>query len=55
MMKRFGMVFVGCASAAPAWAHEGAHLHPHGAGNWLNVVIALVLIGAAGLVAVSRK
>lgn len=54
-MKKAAMILAGVMAAAPAMAHEGGHLHPHGAGNWLNVVIALALIGVAGLVAVSRK
>lgn len=38
-------------AAAPAWAHEGGHLHPHGAGTWLALLPAAVLIVLAALVA----
>ena len=39
------------ATALPAAAHEGAHLHPHGSEGWLSVIAALTLIAGAGLVA----
>lgn len=32
-------------TATPALAHSGAHLHPHGSGNWLIVVLAAVTVG----------
>ncbi|SFG40388.1 hypothetical protein SAMN04488020_102122 [Palleronia marisminoris] len=35
--------------ALPAAAHDGAHLHPHGSGSWLIVVLALGLVAAVGL------
>lgn len=41
-------------TASPALAHSGAHLHPHGAGNWLTVVLALGVIGLAALL-MARK
>lgn len=44
-------------TAGPALAHGGAHLHPHGAENWLPVILAaLTVCGAAALAYVrSRK
>ena len=32
-------------AASPVVAHTGAHLHPHGGGNWLAVVLAAVSVG----------
>ncbi len=33
--------------AAPAWAHEGTHLHPHGAeGFWAAILAAGLVIAA---------
>ncbi|MDF1718517.1 MAG: hypothetical protein P1U53_06885 [Sulfitobacter sp.] len=39
--------------AAPALAHEGAHLHPHGIGAGTLLLLGSVI--AAGLVAVAVK
>lgn len=33
--------------SAPALAHDGAHLHPHGAGNWIALALGLVGFGVA--------
>lgn len=41
-------------TASPALAHSGAHLHPHGAGNWLTVALGLGLIGLAAVL-MARK
>ena len=41
-------------AASPALAHSGAHLHPHGAGNWLTVALALGLV-AVTAVLMARK
>jgi len=41
------------ALAAPALAHEGAHLHPHGIGVGTMLLLGSVI--AAGLVAVAVK
>ena len=41
-------------AASPALAHSGAHLHPHGAGNWLTVMLALGVIGLAAVL-MARK
>ncbi len=43
-------VFVFLATAAPALAHSGAHLHPHDGGPWLAVAGGLAAIAAAVLV-----
>ena len=41
--------------ASPAWAHDGVHLHPHGAESWLPVILGSLLIaGAAVLARVKR-
>lgn len=37
-------------AATPAIAHDGAHLHPHGAESWL-ALVAVALIAAAGTIA----
>ncbi|MGY3438354.1 MULTISPECIES: hypothetical protein [unclassified Marinovum] len=42
-------------TASPALAHSGAHLHPHGAGNWLTVALALGLVAVAATLMVLRK
>lgn len=42
-------------TASPALAHSGAHLHPHGAGNWLTVALALGLIAVAAAIFIVRK
>lgn len=36
-------------AAAPALAHTGAHLHPHGIGEGWAVLAASVVIGVAGI------
>ncbi|MCU9839189.1 hypothetical protein OEZ49_15545 [Ruegeria sp. WL0004] len=36
--------------AAPAFAHDGFHLHPHGSGDWLAVSLGLIACGLALLV-----
>jgi hypothetical protein len=41
--------------ASPAWAHGGAHVHPHGAEGWLMVVAALVVIAGAVSIARGRR
>lgn len=41
-------------SGAPALAHEGGHLHPHGAEGWL-VLAALAVIGVAVGVARAQR
>lgn len=40
-------------TATPALAHDGAHLHPHGAGPVLMGLVLIVL--ALGLVALRRR
>lgn len=37
--------------ASAAAAHEGAHLHPHGAGSWLTLLAAAALVVVAVVVA----
>ncbi len=52
-LKRLA-VFVPVLFAAPALAHEGAHLHPHGIdAAWL--FLALPVIGAAVALAIARS
>lgn len=38
-------------TAPPAFAHTGAHLHPHDSGGWLAVCGALALVALAGAAA----
>ncbi|MBO9452981.1 peptidase M23 [Tropicibacter sp. R16_0] len=35
---------VAALTAMPAFAHSGAHLHPHGSEAWLAVVLAAVTV-----------
>lgn len=42
-------------TSTPALAHSGAHLHPHGAGNWLTVVLGLAVVALATALMVRRK
>ncbi|MCE0505793.1 hypothetical protein LR948_10530 [Roseivivax sp. GX 12232] len=37
--------------AGPAFAHEGAHLHPHDGAGWLAVTAALAVLALAGVLA----
>ncbi len=41
--------------ASPAFAHDGPHLHPHGAGNWLALAIGLGVVAAVIAVRSMRK
>ena len=34
-------------TAAPALAHQGAHVHPHAADAWIGVALGLALIAVA--------
>jgi hypothetical protein len=50
MTKRFLLAVAGSLAAVPALAHEGAHMHPHGAEGWLALAaIAVAIAGAAVL------
>lgn len=42
------------ASAAPALAHSGRHLHPHAAGDWLTAVAVLALIAFVAALVIRR-
>ena len=47
------LAFMLAILAAPAaFAHAGAHLHPHGADSWLALVLAAVTV--VGVLAVAR-
>lgn len=54
-MKRFSAFATALLAAAPAWAHEGGHLHPHGVESGLSLLPVAALIGVAGLVAWNRR
>jgi len=41
--------------ALPAHAHPGQHLHPHGAGHWLTLVLAFGLLAVAAAIWLRRK
>jgi hypothetical protein len=43
---------VAALTAFPAFAHSGAHLHPHGAESWL--VVALAAMTVVGTIALVR-
>jgi hypothetical protein len=47
--------FAAIIAASPALAHPGAHLHPHGAGNWLPLIIGSSLVAAAALFALMKS
>ncbi|ASP19035.1 hypothetical protein ANTHELSMS3_00311 [Antarctobacter heliothermus] len=42
-------------AAAPALAHEGGHLHPHGVESGMSLLPMAALIGVAALVAWNRR
>ncbi|SNS34446.1 peptidase M23 [Antarctobacter heliothermus] len=42
-------------AAAPALAHEGGHMHPHGMEGGLTLLPMAALIGVAALVAWNRR
>lgn len=43
-------------AASPAFAHSGAHLHPHGAVTWIAVTLAALTVGGTmALVHVRRR
>ena len=55
-MNRIALTLTALTAAAPALAHDGAHLHPHEAAGWLPLVLALAATGAAAYAyARSRK
>ncbi len=41
-------------TAGPALAHSGAHLHPHGSGDWLTVALGLAAAALAIFLVVRR-
>jgi len=47
-MIRILSALLACAIAAPALAHPGAHVHPHGADLWLGLA-ALAAAALAGV------
>ncbi|MCB1339611.1 MAG: hypothetical protein KDK24_00785 [Pseudooceanicola sp.] len=51
-MKRLALFAT--LTASPALAHPGAHLHPHGSGDWLAVAMGLAVLAAAGGLAYAR-
>ncbi|GAA6180190.1 hypothetical protein NBRC116594_16280 [Shimia sp. NS0008-38b] len=55
-MQRFAITAIATATAAPALAHSGAHLHPH-AGDpiWLPLFVGTVVVGALGLLVWNLK
>ncbi|EPX75952.1 hypothetical protein [Salipiger mucosus] len=42
------------ATAGPALAHPGAHVHPHDGAQWLAVAGALAVMALAGGLALAR-
>ena len=53
-MKTLGLTLLTAAIAAPAFAHNGAHLHPHGFETLTGFVVVAVL-AAAGYLALRHK
>lgn len=49
---KFLALILAVLSAPAAFAHPGAHLHPHGSDAWLAVVLAAVTV--VGVVALAR-
>ena len=53
-MTRFLPAVALTALAGPAFAHSGAHLHPHDGAHWLTLVAGLAMIALAGTLAVRQ-
>ncbi len=54
-MKRLAAISL-ILSAAPVWAHDGLHLHPHADhSSWLPLLAGSLAIGTAALIAWARK
>lgn len=53
-MKKTGLTAIATVLAAPAFAHGGAHLHPHGF-ETLTGFVALAVIATAGYLALRNK
>lgn len=50
MTTRFAALAVLALSASPALAHNGAHIHPHGAETWIALaVVAVIAVGCLSL------
>ncbi|MBT8154121.1 hypothetical protein KMP13_09480 [Epibacterium ulvae] len=47
-MKRIALTVAALASSTPVWAHDGAHLHPHG--TELTPVLAVLAVLASAYV-----
>lgn len=54
-MKKLITTGAALLTAAPALAHPGSHMHPHGAESWLSLLPAVALIAVAGLIAWGRR
>ncbi|WP_420327942.1 hypothetical protein [Mameliella sp.] len=54
-MKNLIATGVALLAAAPALAHPGSHMHPHGAETWLSLLPAVALIVVAGLITWGRR
>lgn len=55
-MQRFAIAAMAATAATPAFAHSGAHLHPHtGDPVWLPVFVGTVVVGALALLVWNLK
>ncbi|MCV2876855.1 peptidase M23 [Rhodobacteraceae bacterium XHP0102] len=54
-MKNIAIFVLALIVASPAAAHEGLHLHPHGAEPWMVALGALGAIGLAALIMTDRR
>lgn len=55
-MPRYPIIALTILLAAPALAHEGAHLHPHASDPaWWPVLAGTLAMGTAGLLAWVRR
>ncbi len=54
-MKNFVLFVLALSAASPAIAHDGLHLHPHGAEPWMVALGALGAIGLAALIIMDRR
>ncbi|MBO9472912.1 peptidase M23 [Shimia sp. R10_1] len=55
-MQRFAVTALATATAAPALAHSGAHLHPHADHPiWLSLLLGSLAVGAFGLFMRKKK
>lgn len=53
-MTKPALTLIALFAAAPAFAHGGAHIHPHEAVGWLPLVLMLAAAGGGAAYAYAR-